>query len=59
MYVIRWIIIGLIEGLIGRKIVNKSGKGMFLEIEIGVVGEIIGGVILKLLGEKGVKGINI
>jgi uncharacterized membrane protein YeaQ/YmgE (transglycosylase-associated protein family) len=39
MSIISWIILGLIAGFIGSKIVNKQGQGMLLDIALGVVGQ--------------------
>ena len=59
MSVIGWIILGLIAGFIGSKIVNKSGAGMLMDIVLGIVGAIVGGVIFSFFGASGVTGINI
>ncbi|MGU3400184.1 GlsB/YeaQ/YmgE family stress response membrane protein [Brucellaceae bacterium D45D] len=59
MSVIGWIILGLIAGFIGSKIVNKSGQGFFLDIALGIVGAIIGGVIFTFFGASGITGLNI
>lgn len=59
MSVIGWIILGLIAGFIGSKIVNKSGSGMIMDIALGVVGAIAGGVIFNFFGAAGVTGFNI
>ena len=59
MSIIAWIILGLIAGFIGSKIVNKSGEGLILDIVLGVVGAIVGGFIFRLFGASGVSGINI
>ncbi|EPE97609.1 GlsB/YeaQ/YmgE family stress response membrane protein [Rhizobium grahamii] len=59
MSVISWIILGLIAGFIGSKIVNKSGAGMLMDIVLGIVGAIVGGVIFSFFGASGVTGINI
>ncbi|MGB8084035.1 MAG: GlsB/YeaQ/YmgE family stress response membrane protein, partial [Pseudolabrys sp.] len=45
MSIISWIILGLIAGFIGSKIVNKQGQGLLLDVALGVVGAIVGGVI--------------
>jgi uncharacterized membrane protein YeaQ/YmgE (transglycosylase-associated protein family) len=49
----------LIAGFIGSKIVNKTGKGFFLDIVIGVVGAIVGGWLFQAFGASGVSGVNI
>ena len=59
MGVISWIILGLIAGFIGSKIVNKSGSGFLLDIVLGVVGAVVGGELFTLLGFAGVSGLNI
>jgi uncharacterized membrane protein YeaQ/YmgE (transglycosylase-associated protein family) len=59
MGIIAWIILGLIAGFIGSKIVNKSGQGFLLDIALGVVGAIVGGFIFSIFGATGVTGLNI
>ena len=59
MGIVAWIILGLIAGFIGSKIVNKSGEGFFLDIVVGVIGAIVGGFIFNLFGSTGVTGLNI
>ncbi len=39
MSVVAWIILGLISGFIGSKIVNKRGEGIALDIVLGISGE--------------------
>ena len=38
MGIISWIILGLIAGFIGSKIVNRQGQGFWLDIALGIVG---------------------
>jgi uncharacterized membrane protein YeaQ/YmgE (transglycosylase-associated protein family) len=59
MGIISWIILGLIAGFIGSKIVNKSGSGLVLDIVLGVVGAIVGGYLVSLTGNEGVTGLNL
>jgi uncharacterized membrane protein YeaQ/YmgE (transglycosylase-associated protein family) len=49
----------LIAGFIGSKITNKTGKGFFLDIVIGVVGAIVGGWLFQAFGASGVSRVNI
>jgi uncharacterized membrane protein YeaQ/YmgE (transglycosylase-associated protein family) len=53
MSIISWIILGLIAGFIGSKIVNRQGQGLMLDIALGVVGAIVGGVLFSFLVPPG------
>ena len=55
----RWIVLGLIAGFIGSKIVNNSGQGMIMDIVLGIIGAIVGGLIFTFFGASGVTGFNI
>jgi uncharacterized membrane protein YeaQ/YmgE (transglycosylase-associated protein family) len=59
MSIISWIILGLIAGFVGSKIVNKQGDGMLLDIALGIVGAIVGGIIFSFFGATGITGLNI
>jgi uncharacterized membrane protein YeaQ/YmgE (transglycosylase-associated protein family) len=59
MGIISWIILGVIAGFIGSKIVNKTGQGLIMDIVLGIVGAIVGGVIFSAFGASGVTGLNI
>ena len=59
MSLISWIILGLIAGFIGSKLVNKRGEGFFLDVGLGIVGAVIGGWLFSLFGMHGVTGLNI
>jgi len=54
-----WIILGLIAGFIGSKIVNKTGEGFFLDIILGIVGAVVGGWLVSFFGYSGVSGVNL
>jgi uncharacterized membrane protein YeaQ/YmgE (transglycosylase-associated protein family) len=60
MGIISWLILGLIAGFIGSKIVNKSGQGFWLDIALGIVGAIVGGFLFSgVFGMEGITGLNI
>ena len=59
MSIISWIILGLIAGFIGSKIVNKHGEGMILDIALGIVGAIVGGIVFSAFGATGITGLDI
>ena len=54
MSFITWIVLGLVAGFIGSKIVNKTGEGLVRDILLGVVGAMIGGYLFNLFGATGV-----
>lgn len=59
MSILGWIVLGLIAGFIGSKIVNKRGKGLILDIVLGIVGAIVGGFLFAQFGAAGVTGFNL
>ena len=59
MSIVAWIVLGLIAGFIGSKLVNKTGEGFFLDIALGIVGAVVGGWLFNLFGMTGVTGLNI
>ena len=59
MSILAWIVLGLVAGFIGSKIVNKSGEGVILDIVLGVVGSVVGGWLFSVFGMAGVSGLNI
>jgi uncharacterized membrane protein YeaQ/YmgE (transglycosylase-associated protein family) len=59
MSYIAWIVLGLIAGFIGSKIVNKSGEGLVLDIILGIVGAFVGGWLFTMFGASGVTGLNL
>jgi uncharacterized membrane protein YeaQ/YmgE (transglycosylase-associated protein family) len=59
MSFLAWIVLGLLAGFIGSKIVNKTGEGVFLDIVLGVVGAVVGGWLFNTFGASGVSGLNL
>ncbi len=54
-----WIVLGLIAGFIGSKLVNKTGEGLLLDIILGIVGAVVGGWLFNTFGAAGVSGLNL
>jgi uncharacterized membrane protein YeaQ/YmgE (transglycosylase-associated protein family) len=59
MSILAWIVLGLIAGFIGSKLVNKSGEGVVLDIALGIVGAVFGGWLFNFFGASGVSGVNL
>ena len=59
MSILAWIVLGVVAGFIGSKIVNKTGEGLVLDLVLGVVGAVVGGFLFNTFGHAGVTGLNI
>jgi len=59
MSFLAWIVLGLLAGFIGSKIVNKQGEGLILDILLGIVGAVVGGWLFSTFGAAGVTGLNL
>ena len=59
MSFVAWIVLGLVAGFIGSKIVNKRGEGVLLDIVLGIVGAVVGGWLMNTFGSSGVTGLNL
>jgi len=59
MSIIAWLVLGLIAGFIGSKIVENRGQGVVGDIVIGVVGALLGGFLFSLIGATGITGFNL
>ena len=55
MSILAWIVLGLIAGFIGSKLVNKTGEGVILDIVLGVVGAVVGGYLFSIFGAHGAR----
>jgi len=59
MSILAWVVLGLIAGFIGSKLVNKTGEGVILDVVLGVVGAVVGGWLFSTFGAHGVTGVNL
>jgi uncharacterized membrane protein YeaQ/YmgE (transglycosylase-associated protein family) len=59
MSFLTWLVLGLIAGFIGSKIVNSRGDGILLDILLGIVGAFAGGWLFQTFGASGVSGLNL
>ena len=59
MSIIGWIVLGLIAGFIASKIVDARGQGLMLDIVLGIVGAVVGGLLFSVFGASWVTGFNI
>jgi len=59
MSLLAWIVLGIVAGFIGSKIVNKTGEGLLLDLVLGIVGAVAGGWLFNQFGMAGVTGFNL
>jgi len=59
MSIVAWLVLGLISGFIGSKIINKRGEGIVVDVVVGVVGAFVGGFLFHQFGARGVTGLNL
>lgn len=50
MGIISWLVVGLIAGWLTGKIMGGPGKGVLMDIIVGLVGALAGGFIVSLFG---------
>jgi uncharacterized membrane protein YeaQ/YmgE (transglycosylase-associated protein family)/ElaB/YqjD/DUF883 family membrane-anchored ribosome-binding protein len=51
MSILAWMVLGLVAGFIGSKIVNKTGEGFVLEVVLGLIEAVVSGC-LNMLGTR-------
>ncbi len=59
MTIVAWIVLGLIAGFIGSKVVNSTGAGIVGNLVVGVVGAYAGGFLFNTFGARGITGFNL
>jgi|ERR1051325_4697699 uncharacterized membrane protein YeaQ/YmgE (transglycosylase-associated protein family) len=56
---ITWIVLGAVTGLIGSKLINKTGHGRHRDVLLGITGAIVGGFLSNLFRDAGVANLNL
>ncbi len=56
MYLLSWIIVGLVAGWLGGKILKGDGYGTFMDIAMGIGGAVAGGLLMQSAGLGGYWG---
>lgn len=59
MSFLAWIVLGLIAGFVGSKIVNQKGQGVMWDIILGIVGALVGGWLFSMFGASRATGLNL
>lgn len=57
---VAWLIVGAIAGWLASKVIGISRQqGLLMDIAIGIIGALIGGVLFNTLGASGLTGFSI
>lgn len=60
MEIILWIVLGAVAGWIASIIMRTDAQqSTLMDIVLGILGAVVGGVVMNLLGSPGVTGFNI
>ena len=57
MYILWWVIVGLIAGWATGQIMKGSGYGVLMDIVLGIAGSLIGGFLMRSMGYAGAGGL--
>jgi uncharacterized membrane protein YeaQ/YmgE (transglycosylase-associated protein family) len=50
--ILSWLIVGFIAGWLTGKLMGGPGKGVLMDILVGLVGALVGGFLMGILGFK-------
>ena len=56
MYILSWIIVGLVAGWTAGKILNSDRYGPLMDIAMGIGGAVAGGYLMRSAGFSGYRG---
>lgn len=54
-----WIVLGVVTGFIGSKILNKTRHGRHRDVFLGIVGAVVGGFLSNLFRDAGAANLNL
>ena len=57
MFILWWIIVGLIAGWLTGKLMSGGGYGPVMDIVVGVIGAVVGGFVMRSAGFAGQGGL--
>ena len=57
MFILWWIIVGLVAGFLTGKLMQGNGFGPVMDIVIGIIGAVVGGFVMRALGFAGEGGL--
>ena len=58
MTFLAWLVLGLVAGLVGHRLIGAKDGGVALDATLGVIGAVVCGYAGALIGISGVSGFN-
>ena len=58
MSFVAWIVLGIVAGFIGSKLLNKTDHRLVRYVLLSIVGAIVGGFLSNLLGKPSMTGLD-
>lgn len=58
MGVLTWIVVGFAAGVLAKGVTGVRGAGCITTILIGVLGGLLGGILFRAAGERGLTGFS-
>jgi uncharacterized membrane protein YeaQ/YmgE (transglycosylase-associated protein family) len=52
MTILGWVLLGLIAGFIASKVVVSEGQGCLVNVALGLVGALVGGLLFSSIGGR-------
>jgi uncharacterized membrane protein YeaQ/YmgE (transglycosylase-associated protein family) len=59
MSVIAWILLGLMASFMASNIIRSTGQGLPLDIVLGIIGAVVGGLLFTAIGSAPVTGFDL
>jgi uncharacterized membrane protein YeaQ/YmgE (transglycosylase-associated protein family) len=56
--VVAWIVVGLVAGVLAKGVTGVRGAGCLVTVFIGIAGGLLGGIIFRAAGERGLTGFS-
>ena len=54
-----WMVLGLLVGLMGSKLLNKTGHGRVRDVLLAIIGALVGGFLANLLRDASATNLNL
>lgn len=59
MNILLWLVLGVVAGWIASVIMGTREQGILMDVTMGVLGAIVGGLVMNFFGQAGITGFDI